>query len=90
MLKLNKLSINVTKSKCLVFRQPRKTVVIREFEIDDNNIEVVAKFVFGLNIIINLNWKNHTDCISTKISRRNWYYEKVKTCHPFRSFGYAL
>ena len=32
-LKLNKLSINVNKSKCMVFRQPQKTVDISEFKM---------------------------------------------------------
>ena len=44
LLKLNKLSINVNKSKCIVFRQPQKTVEIPEFKIDNNNIEVVDNF----------------------------------------------
>ena len=49
-LKLNKLSINVNKSKCIVFRQPQKIVEIPKFKIDDNNI-VVDNFLFlGLNI----------------------------------------
>ena len=56
-----------------------KTVEIPEFKIDDNNIEVVHNFLFlGLNIIENLNWKNHIDCISIKISRTIG----IKTCHP--------
>ena len=57
-LKLNKLSINVTKSKCIVFRQPQKTVEIPELKIDNNNIEVVDNILFlDLNINKNLNWK---------------------------------
>ena len=43
-LKLNKLSINVNKSKCIVFRQRQKTVEILEFKVDNNNIEVVDIF----------------------------------------------
>ena len=50
-LKLNKLSLNVNKSKCIVFRQPQKTVEIPEFKIADNNIEVVDNFCIScLNI----------------------------------------
>ena len=57
-LKLNKLSINVNKSKCIVFRQPQKTMEIPKFSIDDNNIEVVDNFLFlGLNMNKNLNWE---------------------------------
>ena len=68
-LKLNKLSINVNKSKCIVFQQPQKTVEIPELKIDDNNIKVVDNFLFlSLNIIKNFNWKNQIDCSSIKIS----------------------
>ena len=59
----------MNKSKCIVFRQPQKTVEIPEFKIADNNIEVVDNFFISfLNIDKNLNWKNHIDCISIKIS----------------------
>ena len=50
-LKLNKLSINVNKSNCMLFRQPQRTVAIPELTIDENIIEVVDNFSFlGLNI----------------------------------------
>ena len=69
-LKLNKLSINVNKSKCIVFRQPQRTVAIPELTIDENIIKAVDNFSFlGLNINNNLKWENHIDCISIKISR---------------------
>ena len=50
-LKLNKLSINVNKSKYMIFRQLQRTVAIPELTIDENIIEVVDNFSFlGLNI----------------------------------------
>ena len=69
-LKLNKLSINGNKSKCMVFRELQTTVAIPELTIDENIIKVVDNFSFlGLNNNTNLTWENHIDCISIKISR---------------------
>ena len=63
---------------------PQKTVEIPEFKIDDNNIDVVEKFVFlGLNINKNLYWKNHIDCISIKISKTIGIMKRLKHVIPF-------
>ena len=74
----------MNKSKCIVFRQPQKTVEILEFRVDNNNIEVVDNFLFlGLNINKNLNWKNHIDCISIKISRTIGIMKRLRHVTPF-------
>ena len=83
-LKLNKLSINVNKSKCMVFRQPQRTVAIPELTIDENIIEVVDNFSFlGLNINKNFKWENHIDCISIKISRTIGIMKRIRHVIPF-------
>ena len=78
-LKVNKLSINVNKSKCMVFRQPQKSVAIPELTIDENIIEVVDNFSFlGLNINKNLKWENHIGCKSIKISRTIGIMKRIR------------
>ena len=68
--KVNKLSLNVPKSKCILFHQPQKKIIELEIIIDGNKIDCVNNFNF-LGLIINkhLNWNNHIDHISLKISR---------------------
>ena len=74
----------VNKSKCMVFRQPRRTVAIPELTIDENIIEVVDNFSFlGLNINKKLKWENHIDCISIKISRTIGIMERIRHVIPF-------
>ncbi len=67
--KLNKLSLNAKKTKCMIFHMPQKRLPPVHFEIDGTNIEVVENFNF-LGIIINkqLNWNSHIEYISGKIS----------------------
>ena len=90
-LKLNKLSINVNKSKCMVFRQPQRTVTIPELTIDENIIEVVDNFSFiGLNNNKNLKWENHIDCISNKISRTIGIMKRIRHVIPFDILENAL
>ena len=68
--KVNKLSLNVPKSKCILFHQPQKKIIEPEIIIDGNKIDCVNNFnFFGLIINKHLNWNNHIDHISLKISR---------------------
>ena len=68
--KVNKLSLNVSKSKFMVFRSARKQTPIPLIQIDNNVIECVENFNF-LGLIINkqLKWNDHIDHIVLKISR---------------------
>ena len=69
-MKVNKLSLNVPKSKCILFQQPQKKIIEPEITTKGNNIDCVKNFNF-LELIINKhsNWNNHIDHISLKISR---------------------
>ena len=57
-------------SKCILFHQPQKKIIEPEIIINGNKIDCVNNFNF-LGVIINklLNWNNHIDHISLKISR---------------------
>ncbi len=63
-LKLNKLSINVSKSKCMFFHTTRRKSPEIELMLDNSVIERVNEFNFlGIVIDSNLTWKNHNDYI---------------------------
>ena len=68
--KVNKLSLNNSKSKFIVFRSARKQTPISLIQIDYSVIECVENFNF-LGLIINkqLKWNDHIDHIVLKISR---------------------
>ena len=68
--KVNELSLNVPKSKCILFHQPQKKMIEPEIIINKNKIDCVNNFNFlGLLFNTHLNWNNHIDHISLKISR---------------------
>ena len=70
-LKLNKLSLNVKKTKSVIFNRKQKQIAATTLSINGENIENVEHFNF-LSIILdeNLSWKNHIDMLSkNKISK---------------------
>ena len=84
-LKLNKLSLNTTKSKFIIFHIPQKRVEIPIININNVNIECVANFDFlGVTIDKKLSWNGHTDKISLKLSRCVGILNKLKCFLPQR------
>ena len=82
-LKLNKLSLNTTKSKFSIFHMPQKRVEIPLININNVNIECVANFDFlGVTIDKKLSWNGHTDTISLKLSRCVGILNKLKRFLP--------
>ena len=82
-LKANKLSINVDKSKYMIFHAPQKKVPILQIQIDGKDVERVFEFNFlGLTINENLNWKSHTNKIASKISKNIGILNKLKHFLP--------
>ena len=82
-LKLNKLSLNVKKSKHLVFHNIWKRVQSFHLKIDGNSIDKITNFSFlGLTINENLTWKNHVNVISNKISRISGLLNRLKYYLP--------
>ena len=70
-LAVNKLSLNVDKTKFMIFHTKQKNLnQIPEIKINDKLIERVESFKFlGVIIDQNLNWNNHVNHISNKLSR---------------------
>ena len=82
-LKLNKLSLNVSKTKFMIFHTPTKKVSTPKLMIDDSVIERVTEFNFlGINVHENLNWSCHTTKIANKISRTIGILNKLKRYLP--------
>ncbi len=78
-LKVNKLSVNVNKSKYMTFHTNRKQVKSLHLLIGNPTIERALQFNFlGLTLDENLNWKGHIDKISNKISKNIGMLNKLK------------
>ena len=69
-LKVNKLSLNVKKTKAMIFHMPQKKVQLPLLQIAESNIEYVDNFNFlGITINKHLNWASHVDALASKISK---------------------
>ena len=78
-LKINKLSLNIAKSKYMTFQRTNTNVQTLTLKIDNRNIEQVKEFNFlGLIIDTNLNWKRHTETISNAYSKKIGILNKLK------------
>ncbi len=82
-LQLNKLSLNINKSKYIVFHLPQKTINPLQLKIELIQIEQVYEFNFlGLTINEHFNWRDHADKISNKISTTMGTLNKLKHFLP--------
>jgi hypothetical protein len=68
--KLNKLSINSSKTKAMLFHTPRKKVVYPNLFIDESNVEFVNDFNYlGIILDKHLTWKAHIAKVNLKLSK---------------------
>lgn len=77
----NKLSINVSKTKFMIFHTPRSSVneANLDFYLNGSQIERVHQIKFlGVILTDTLNWKNHIDGTANKISRIAGIMNKLK------------
>jgi hypothetical protein len=80
-LKINKLSLNVSKTKFIIFRniQNRTDFSQLKLKMDGNLIEQVDEFNFlGLTISKHLDWKQHINSTAIKISRAIGIINRLK------------
>ena len=69
-LKVNKLSLNVAKTKAMLFHMPQKQIPNLRLKIAGSNIEFIDHFNFlGITINEQLNWTKHIDILSAKIAK---------------------
>ena len=82
-LEVNKLCLNVAKSKFMLFHKPPKVIPNLTFNIKQHKIDYVDKFTFlGLIIDCQITWKMHINSISGKISRVIGILHKLKHIFP--------
>ncbi len=82
-LKCNKLSLNIGKSKYMIFHNQQKKVDHLNIKIENTYIERVQEFDFlGLIINENLNWKAHINKIANKISKCRGILNRLKHFLP--------
>ena len=70
-LSINKLSLNVTKTKYMIFTPKNKILNLPHITNNNEPIQNVSDFSF-LGILLNehMSWQNHIDNISNKISHK--------------------
>ena len=84
-LAVNKLSLNVKKTKYMVFHALNKNVdgLVSPVHIDNIPIERVCDFNFlGLNLNENLSWKSHIDIIANTITKFSGELNRLKRFLP--------
>ena len=86
-LEINKLSLNIKKTKFMFFHYHQKNIaqLIPKLSINGHPIDRVTNFNFlGLTIDENLNWNAHIQKVSNKISRALGILSRVKRYLPKR------
>ena len=79
----NKLSLNVTKTKFMVFHTSNRLVRYPNLLINGRLIERVKQFNFlGLILQLNMSWSMHTNHISLKVSKAIGIIYKLKDVYP--------
>ena len=82
-MKANKLSINIEKTKYMLFYKHNKIIPDLTFKINNTTLEEVDEFCFlGLNIDCNLSWNAHIKKISSKLNRTKGVLNKLKYTLP--------
>ena len=84
-LNLNRLSLNISKTKCMIFSKSNRPFYKPNLKIYDTPIEYVNSFSF-LGIILDnkLNWKNHINNVAKKITKAICILTKLKHYLPRR------
>ena len=79
----NKLSLNVNKTKYMLYFKHPKVTNDLNLSINNNYISRVNAFNFlGLQMNCNLNWNNHIEYISNKIMRTTGMLHRIKEYIP--------
>ena len=84
-LNINKLSLNVQKTKFMIFHNYQRDIslFIPEIKINGQLVERVTEFNFlGLTIDEHLNWKSHIQKVSNKVSRSIGVLNRLKKFLP--------
>ena len=87
-LSANKLTLNVNKSKYMLFSKHKNTQLLKLYlQINNSNIQSTSELNFlGLHINAKLNWDTHVNVIGNKISRVIDIIKKITIHFPERNF----
>ena len=79
----NKLALNISKTKSMVFHTSNRAVKYPNLKTNNTDIEHVFEFNF-LDVIFNshINWNTHINYIATKISRILGTLYRLKDINP--------
>ena len=81
----NKLSLNVGKTKFMVFRMRNKVVSYPDIQINGNTIERVIQFNFlGFILHKSLSWDKHINHISLKVPKAIGVLYRLKSIYPHK------
>ena len=82
-LNTNKLSLNVNKSKFMIFHCLQRKINIPVLRNNDTDIECVENFdLLGITLNQHMNWKTHISKLSNKISRTIGILNRLKYILP--------
>ena len=80
---MNKLSLNVQKTKFMIFHRKQKQISELNIAINDTDIERVESFNFlCLHIHESLSWRTHTDTVKNKVSKVVGILYRLKNIFP--------
>lgn len=83
---INELSLNISKTKYMIFHLPQKKIDdsnMPNLTIDNTDLERVTEFIFlGTTISETLSWKPHVNNICKKLSRTIGIINKLKNTVP--------
>ena len=81
-LKLNKLAVNVDKTKIMLFHKRRPVTPI-QFSMNNRIIDVVQHFNYlGIMLDADMSWKTHVAMVRNKLLRINGILHRLKYIYP--------
>ena len=79
----NKLSLNIAKTKYMVFHTSKRHVIYPNLKVNNKNIERVAEFNFlGVILHSHMTWDKHINHISMKIARSFGILYRLRNIDP--------
>ena len=82
-LKINKLSLNIDKTKFMIFHNYQQQITVPNISIDNVAIECVPNFNFlGIHFIEHLSWKPHITHISNLITKTIGVLNRLENILP--------
>ena len=79
----NKLSLNIVKTKYMLYHSVNKRVIYPKLKINNNNIDRITQFNF-LGVILHerMSWKQHTEHIPLNIAKTIGIIYRLKSMYP--------